>query len=113
MGNLTLRITAACLMTLLLPLIFCSCGSSKSRQQDNGSVKALRTAGEVRQVDADAGTVLVNSIKGDILIHADKKTRILINRKEKKISDIKSTDKVRITYIEDDGKNIAKKITVR
>ncbi len=66
-------------------------------------VTVKQISGDVSAIDAAAKTITVKGKKAEITITAD----------EKMLKDVKVGDKVTVKYTEQDGKNVAKSITVK
>lgn len=73
------------------------------KEEKKAAVKVMQVTGEVAAVDAAAKTITVKGKKGDVVISVDDKT----------LADVKAGDKVTAKYTTADGKNTAKKVTVK
>lgn len=75
--------------------------------------KKATVTGEVLAVDAKAMTLTVKGPKkGDVMLSTDDKTSIMMGKDKKALADIMAGNKVKVEYMEADGKNVAKKITI-
>lgn len=74
--------------------------------------KVKQVTGDVAAVDAKANTLTVKGKKGDVMLSADDKTTVKIGKDKKTLADVKVGDKAVVKYVEADGKNTAKSITV-
>ena len=72
----------------------------------------LQTSGEVVSVDSATRTVTITSKMGSMTFTVDDKTKIVIGKKGKTLEDLKPGDKLKVTYNETGGKNVAQRITV-
>lgn len=75
--------------------------------------KIMRITGEITALDAKAMTLTVKGKKGDVSLVADEKTKVLIGKEVKGLSDLKVGDKVTVKYTEKDGKMVAKSISAK
>ena len=66
--------------------------------------------GKVVSVDAIANTIVVKGNKAEGTFQVDPAAKIVINKKEAKLADIKKDQKVAVTYKEEGGKKVAVKI---
>jgi Cu/Ag efflux protein CusF len=80
---------------------------------EKAPVKVKYVIGEVKAVDATAGTLTVKSKKQEVSLSTDSKTIIRIGKEKKTLADITSGEKVKVRYTEVDGKNMAKSIAIK
>jgi Cu/Ag efflux protein CusF len=69
--------------------------------------------GEVVTIDVAIKTLTVKGKKAEVVITADDKTTVKMNKEKKNLSDIKVGDKVTLKYAEVDGKKIARSIDIK
>ncbi|MEW6109522.1 MAG: DUF5666 domain-containing protein [Nitrospirota bacterium] len=74
--------------------------------------KKIQVTGDVAAVDAKASTITVKGKKGEIVASVNDKTKITSGKDKKTLADVKVGDKVRVKYVEADGKNTAKSIAI-
>ncbi len=70
-------------------------------------VKTHTMKGAVVSVDAIANTILVKGRKAEQTFQVDPTAKIMINKKEVKLADVKKDTKVVVTYKVVDGKKVA------
>jgi len=73
-------------------------------------VKVKHIAGEVAAVDAAANSLTVRGKRAEVVITANEKTSVKLEKKNASLADLKIGDKVTVKYSETDGKNIARSI---
>ncbi|MGO9016557.1 MAG: hypothetical protein ACLQF0_16465 [Dissulfurispiraceae bacterium] len=69
--------------------------------------------GDVVTIDVAIKTLTVKGKKAEVVITADDKTVVKMNKEKKTLSDIKVGDKVTLKYAEIEGKNIARYIKIK
>ena len=69
--------------------------------------------GDVVTIDVAVKTLTVKGKKAEVVITADDKTTVKLNKEKKTLSDIKVGDKVTLKYAETDGKKIARSIEIK
>ena len=69
--------------------------------------------GEVVTIDVAVKTLTVKGKKAEVVITADDKTTVKVNKEKKNLSDIKVGDKVTLKYAEIAGKKIARSIEIK
>lgn len=69
--------------------------------------------GEVVTADVTIKTLTVQGKKGEVVITADDKTVVKMDREKKTLSDVKVGDKVTVKYAVIDSKNIARSIDIK
>jgi hypothetical protein len=74
--------------------------------------KSMFVTGEIKSLDAKAGTLIVKGKKGEVTMSVDSKTKIVAGKDVKTFADLKAGEKVRVKYQEAAGKNIATKINI-
>jgi Cu/Ag efflux protein CusF len=75
--------------------------------------KVKQVTGEVTAVDMKDSMVTVKGKKGDVVVMVNEKTKIMMEKEKKTLSDMKAGDKVTVKYSEMDGRNIAKSIAMK
>lgn len=79
--------------------------------------KVKQVTGDVKAVDIKAKTVTVTkTVKGkaeETTVTVDDKTKIMMDKEQKTLADVKVGDKVKVKYTEVEGKNIAKSIAIK
>ena len=86
---------------------FARMGMSRAMQS---SVKD--TEGEIQAIDQKAKTVTVKGMRGLVTVTVDEKTVVKSGKDMKSFADLKIGDKVVVTFEADEGKNMAKTISV-
>jgi len=76
-------------------------------QQKAAAVKTHTMKGSVVSVDAIANTIVVKGKKAEKTFEVDPTAKIVLNKKEVKLADVKKDAKVVVTYKVVDGKNVA------
>lgn len=76
------------------------------------AAKKIQVTGEVAAVDAKANTVTVKGQKGDVTVSVNDKTKILADKDNKTLADVKTGNKVTVKYVEAEGKKVATKISI-
>ncbi len=78
--------------------------------------KAMQVTGDVKSIDVKAKTITIAKKKGDktveTVVTLGEKTKIMSGKDEKKLTDVKAGDKIRVKYTEADGKKIAKMVAI-
>lgn len=69
--------------------------------------------GDVVTIDVAVKTLTVKGKKAEVVITADDKTTVKMNKEKKTLSDIKVGDKVTLKYAEVEGKKIARSIEIK
>jgi|SRR5208337_1134789 len=69
--------------------------------------------GDVTTIDVAVKTLTIKGKKAEVVITADDKTTVKINKEKKTLSDIKVGDKVTLKYAEIEGKKIARSIEIK
>ena len=75
--------------------------------------KVRQITGEVVTLNVEAGTLTVKSKRQEVALETDEKTKVKIGREKKEFAHLKMGDRVKATYIQVDGKNRAKSISIR
>jgi ribosomal protein S1 len=95
-------------------------GSAPEKKAESAKAekkKVVQVTGDVTAVDAKAMTVTVKKMvkkeAKEVVITVDDKTKIMMGKDKKALSDIKAGNKVTAKYSEVDGKNIAKSIDIK
>ncbi len=68
--------------------------------------------GDVVTIDVAVKTLTVKGKKAEVVITADDKTTVKMNKEKKTLSDIKVGDKVTLKYAEIEGKKVARSIMI-
>ena len=76
-------------------------------QQKAAPAKTHTMKGAVVSVDAIANTLVVKGKKAEKTFQLDPSAKIVINKQEVKLADLKKDTKVVVTYKEENGKNVA------
>lgn len=74
--------------------------------------KVQQITGEVVTLNVEAGTLTVKSKRQEVALETDDKTNVRIGREKKAFADLKTGDRVKAKYIQVDGKNRAKSISI-
>lgn len=74
---------------------------------------ARRHVGTVKAVDAAAGTLTVSEKDGEVTVSVGEKTAIKKGQKNVRLNDLKAGDEVIIRYVTEDGKDVARSVTVK
>jgi Cu/Ag efflux protein CusF len=75
---------------------------------------AASVTGEVIEFDAKANTMTVKGPKkGEVALTLNEKTKIVEGKEKKSLADIKTGNKVSVTYTEAEGKNTASRIEIK
>lgn len=82
-------------------------------QPAKAAQKTRRDVGTVKAVDATAKTLTVETKSGDATIAIGDKTTIKRGKNTVKLEDLKAGDRVTVVYAEQDGKHVARSITLR
>jgi hypothetical protein len=76
-------------------------------QPKAAAVKTHTMKGSVVSVDAIANTIVVKGKKAEQTFQVDPAAKIVLNKKEVKLADVKKDTKVVVTYKEVDSKKVA------
>ena len=76
-------------------------------------VKVKQITGDVAAVDAAAKSLTVKGRSAEVVVSADDKTTVKMDKEKKSLSDVKVGDRVTVKYSESDGKNIARNIEIK
>lgn len=74
--------------------------------------RVRQITGEVVTLNVEAGTLMVKSKRQEVELETDEKTNVRIGREKKAFADLKTGDRVKVKYIQVDGKNRAKSISI-
>ena len=69
--------------------------------------------GDIVTIDVAVKTLTVRGKKAEVVITADDKTAVKMNKEKKTLSDIQVGDKVKLKYAEIQGKKIARSIEIK
>jgi Cu/Ag efflux protein CusF len=72
-----------------------------------------RHVGSVKAVDPAAGTLTVTEKAGDAEVSVSDKTAIKKGKASVKLADLKAGDEVTVVYVKQDGKDVARSVTVK
>lgn len=72
-----------------------------------------RHVGTVKVVDPVAGTLTVSEKDGEVTVSVGEKAAIKKRQKNVMLKDLKPGDEVTIRYVEEDGKDAVRSVTVR
>lgn len=82
--------------------------------EGKGSEKVKQATGEVTAVDAEAGSIAVNSKKkGDVSCDVVAGTKVSASRDGKALTGVKVGYRVTIRYVEKEGKNTCRSIEIK
>lgn len=76
-------------------------------------VRIKLIAGEVVTIDDTVKTLTLKGRKAEVVIVADDKTIVKLDKEKKNFSDIAVGDKVTVKYAEIEGKNVARSIDIK
>lgn len=74
---------------------------------------ARRHVGTVKAVDPAAGMLTVTEKEGDAAVSVSDKTAVKKGKESLKLSDVKPGDEVTVVYVTQDGKDVARSVTVK
>jgi Cu/Ag efflux protein CusF len=98
-------------LAVALAFIFVLAATSVTFAAEKQAAPAeMKIRGNITAVDANAMTITVKGKKGIVTVVVDDKTEFKLGKDKKAMSDLKVGDKVKIFYLEADGKNTAKSI---
>jgi Cu/Ag efflux protein CusF len=104
-------------LTVILLFAFISISfaaeATKAEQMPTEKSKVKQITGEIITLDLKAGTLTVKSKRQEVSLLTDNKTIIRLGKEKKTLADIKSGEKVKVRYMEVDGKNVAKSIAIK
>ncbi len=72
-----------------------------------------QVTGDIVTIDTTIKTLTVKGRKAEVVIVADDKTVVKMDREKKTLSDVKISDTVTVKYAVIDGKNIARSIDIK
>jgi len=75
--------------------------------------KSKEIVGEIVSVDTNKNQLILKTKKGDVIFDLNEKSKISIRKEPKNLSDLKIGDKVKIYYIQMEGKNIVERIIIK
>jgi Cu/Ag efflux protein CusF len=73
---------------------------------------AKHVTGEVSAIDTAAKTLTVKEKKGEMVLSYSDTTPVTEGKEKKSIADLKVGEKVEVTYVEKEGKNVAESIAI-
>jgi Cu/Ag efflux protein CusF len=74
--------------------------------------KVRQITGQVVTLDVKAGTLTVKSKRQEVALETDEKTKVKIGREKKEFAHLQMGDRVKAKYIQVDGRNTAKSISI-
>jgi len=74
--------------------------------------KVQQITGTIVTLNVEAGTVTVKSKRQEIALETDEKTNVRLGKEKKEFAHLKKGDRVKAKYIQIDGKNRAKSISI-
>jgi Cu/Ag efflux protein CusF len=74
---------------------------------------ARRHVGALKAVDPAAGRLTVTEKEGDATVSVSEKTAIKKGKESLKLSDLKPGDEVTVVYTKENGKDMARSVTVK
>ena len=75
-------------------------------------LKMRQITGDIVTLNVEAGTLTVKSKRQEIAMEVDEKTNVKIGRERKEFAHLKKGDRVKAKYIQVDGINRAKSISI-
>jgi hypothetical protein len=75
--------------------------------------KEKQITGEIVMLNVEAGTLTVKSKRQEVALETDEKTNVRIGREKKEFADLKTGTRVKVTYVDVDGKKRAKSISIK
>ena len=92
--------------------------AEKKMSSDMMNRKVMKTgrmsiSGVITAIDAKANTVTVKNTKREVTVSLDDKTLIKAGKEKKTLAELKTGDKVHVSYREADGKSVAKRIALK
>lgn len=97
-------------IAVVLSLLFILAVTSITFAAETQAPAEKKVRGDITAVDAKAMTITVKGKKGDVTVTVDAKTEFKLGKDKKTVADLKVGDKVKVFYLETDGKNTAKSI---
>jgi ribosomal protein S1 len=74
--------------------------------------KVRQITGQVITLNVEKGTLTVKSKRQEVALETDEKTKVRIGKEAKQFASLKKGDRVKAKYIQVDGKNNAKSISI-
>ena len=74
--------------------------------------KVRQITGDIVTLNVEAGTLTVKSKRQEVVLETDEKTKVKIGREKKEFAHLQMGDRVKAKYIQVDGKNTAKSISI-
>jgi len=72
-----------------------------------------RHVGTLKAVDSASGTLTVTEKGGDAAVSVSDKTAVKKGKESLQLSDLKPGDEVTVVYVKQDGKDVARSVTVK
>jgi Cu/Ag efflux protein CusF len=112
MKKATILFVAVILVFALASISFAA-EATKAEQMPVEKPKAKQITGDIITLDLKAGTLTVKNKIQEVSLSTDNKTIIRLDNEKKTFADLKSGDNIKAKYIQVDGKNIAKSISIK
>jgi Cu/Ag efflux protein CusF len=85
----------------------------EKKTEKPAAAAARRHVGALKAVDPAAGTLTVTEKEGDATVSVTEKTAIKKGKESLKLSDLMTGDEVTVVYTKEDGKDVARSVTVK
>lgn len=86
---------------------------AEKAEKKPAAASARRHVGTVKAVDPAAGTLTVTEKGGEAEVSVTDKTTIKKGKESVKLSDVKPGDEVTVVYAKQDGKDVARSVTLK
>jgi Cu/Ag efflux protein CusF len=103
---------AAALIAAFLYLFVCTSVSFADDAKAVEKPKVRQITGEVVMLNVEGGTLTVKSKRQEIALETDEKTKVRFGKEKKEFAHLKKGDRVKAKYIQADGENRAKSISI-
>ena len=103
---------ATALITALVCLFAFASMSCADDVKTEEKPKVRQITGQVVTLNVEAGTLTVKSKRQEVALETDEKTKVRIGSEKKEFAHLKMGDRVKAKYIQVDGKNRAKSISI-
>lgn len=87
--------------------------AAPEKKAEKAAAPAARHVGTVKAVDPAGGMLTVTEKEGDAEVSVTNKTAIKKGKGTLKLSDLKAGDEVTVVYVKQDGKDVARSVTVK
>jgi Cu/Ag efflux protein CusF len=74
--------------------------------------KVRQITGDIVTLNVEAGTLTVKSKRQEVALETDEKTNVRLGKEKKKFAHLKTGTRVKAKYIQVDGKNRAKSVSI-